>query len=371
MQLPLPLLRHLLLALTLPALAACSAIDFYWQGVNGQIDVLSRAQPIETVAATTPDPVLRERLRRVQAIRAYASRELALPDNASYTRYVELGRPFVVWNVFAAPALSLTPRQWCFPVAGCVNYRGYFSEAEAREEASRLASNGDDVYVGGVPAYSTLGYFDDPVLSSFVGYREPDLARLIFHELAHQVVYVKDDTSFNESFAVAVEEEGLKRWVAAQGARPEAKPFAATVARGAKLQTEFRSLVRTARQRLAVLYASDGSDAVKRAGKAEIFAKMRADYVAANESAEAIAAYDRWFAVGANNAGIAAIGLYVDRVAEFRALMATEKGDLPRFYAQVSQLAKLPKLERDQALAAALVTNQTTLAAQPPLTAKP
>ena len=332
------------------ALSGCSAVEFYWQGIAGQLDLYSRAKPIDAVVETATDPALKERLARAQSIRAYASRELALPDNGSYTRYADLGRPYVVWNVFAAPEFSLTPRQWCFPIAGCVNYRGYFAEADARAEAARLADTGDDVYVGGVPAYSTLGYFDDPVLSSFIGYREPELARLLFHELAHQVVYVKDDTAFNESFAVAVEEEGLRRWLEAQQHRPDAAALAEVVARSAALQSEFRAMVRRARERLTALYASDVSAADKRAGKAEVFAQMRAEHEAMKAAANGAPVFDRWFAAGANNAGIAAVALYEDRVPEFRAMLAAEGGDLPRFYARVKALAALPKAERDAAL---------------------
>ena len=345
-------LRHFLAVLLLPALAGCGTAEFYWQGFTGQLDLFTRARPITDIAETTSDPLLKERLQNVQAIRRYASRELSLPDNGTYTRYADLGRPFVVWNVFAAPELALTPRQWCFPVAGCVNYRGYFAEADARAEAARLAAAGDDVHVGGVPAYSTLGYFDDPVLSTFIAYREPDLARLVFHELAHQVVYVKDDTAFNESFAVAVEEVGLKRWLAAQQGRPDAGAFAAHVARGDRLRAEFRALVRRTRERLAALYASDAPDADKRAGKAAALAGMRAEYAALKAGWDGAPAFDRWFAGGANNAGIAAAGLYVDRLPQFRALLEAEGGDLPRFYARVKALAALSKAEREGALAA-------------------
>src|SRR4029450_5747287 len=173
------------------ALAGCSAAEFYWQGVSGQVDLMTRARPIPEVVRDIPDGTLKTKLAHVQAMRAFASRELGLPDNGSYTRYADVGRQYVVWNMFAAPQFSLAARQWCFPVAGCVAYRGYFAEADARAEAARLAAEGDDVHVGGVPAYSTLGYFDDPVLSTFARYREVELARLIFPELAHQVVYVK------------------------------------------------------------------------------------------------------------------------------------------------------------------------------------
>ena len=337
-------------------LAGCGELEFYGQGIAGQTDILARAKPIGDVIAETPDPVLRARLVRTQAIRAFASRELALPDNRSYTSYADLGRPYAVWNVFAAPELSLTPRQWCFPVAGCVAYRGYFAEGDARAEAARLAGAGDDVHLGGVPAYSTLGYFADPVLSTFVRYREVELARLIFHELAHQVVYVKDDTSFNESFATVVEEAGIARWLASEAANrdpAEASELAADAARGQRLRATFRALVAATRDRLTVLYASTASDAEKRAGKAAAFAAMRAEYERQNVASAGVTGFERWFAGGANNAGIVAAGLYADRVPQFSALLAAEDGDLVRFYARVRALAAMPVTEREAALTAA------------------
>jgi predicted aminopeptidase len=336
------------------ALGGCSAVEFYWQGIAGEADLLARAKPIAEVIETTADPALRARLARAQAIRAYASRELGLPDNRSYTDYADLGRPFVVWNVFATPELSLVPRQWCFPVAGCVAYRGYFSEGDARAEAARLAANGDDVHVGGVPAYSTLGYFSDPVLSTFIRYREAELARLVFHELAHQVVYVRDDTSFNESFATLVEEEGVARWVAAAGRSrdpAEVAALAADAARGQRLRAEFRALMTTTRERLAVLYGETAGDEEKRAGKAAVFAELRAEIARRTGASGGAAPFERWLAAGANNAGVVAASLYADRVPQFRSLLDAENGDLPRFYGRVKALAALPRAERDQALA--------------------
>ena len=277
-----------------------------------------------------------------------------MPKNASYTRYSDLGRPFVVWNVFATPELSLQPREWCFPVAGCVSYRGYFNEKEAKYESERLRASGDDVYMSGVPAYSTLGWFDDPILSTFVRFREIELARLLFHELAHQIVYVKDDTSFNESFAVAVEEEGLRRWLAAQKRVRDPVEYARLVddaARTQQLRADFRTLMRTTREHLETIYASHSPDGDKRARKAAEFAAMHAEYERMKTAWGAGPAFDRWFASGANNAGIAASGLYNDRVPTFAALLASEGGDLPRFYARVKQLAAMPKPEREAALA--------------------
>ena len=250
------------------------------------------------------DAALAARLEQVQAIRRFASRDLGLPDNGSYTRYADLGRPFVTWNVFATPGLSLEPRRWCFPIAGCVDYRGYFDEAAAKREATRLTAEGDDVYVGGVPAYSTLGWFDDPVLSTFIRWPETEVARLVFHELAHQLLYVKDDTVFNESFATTVEEVGLERWLAAQ----KNPVLTAQAARADRLRAVFRHLLRTTRAKLAQLYASGLDDAAKLRAKREAFAAMKTAYEAAKAGEPGLAGYDRWFAHSPNNASLAAVG---------------------------------------------------------------
>jgi len=343
-------------AFLVAALAGCGAADtadYYWQSASGQFDILARAKPIDVVIGESPDPTLKQRLVRVQEIRAFATHELGLPANGSYTRYADLERPFVVWNVFAAPPLALKGRQWCFPIAGCVSYRGYFGEKEARAEAARLAEQGDDVWVSGVPAYSTLGYFDDPVLSTFVRWPEAEVARMVFHELAHQVVYVKDDSQFNESFAVAVEDAGVRRWLAAQG-------NAATIAqyeRTERLRDVFRDLLRDTRAELAAIYASDASDAEKRARKAAAFAGMRAAYERAKAGEPGLAGYDRWFAgaggAGPNNASIVSVALYTGRVPAFKALLDEAGGNLPVFYRRVKLLAAQPKAERDAILAAA------------------
>jgi predicted aminopeptidase len=340
-------------AVLLAGCGAFEAADYYWQGASGQLDIMARAKPIDEVITQGDDAALSKRLARVQAIRAYASRELGLPDNRSYTRYSDLGRAFVVWNVFATPPLSLVARQWCFPVAGCVSYRGYFHESEAREEAKRLAAAGDDVYLSGVPAYSTLGYFDDPILSTFVRWPEPEVARLVFHELAHQIVYVKDDSVFNESFAAAVEEVGVERWLKAE-ANPQ---FDAQFARAQRQRAVFRDLINDTRERLASVYASGVPDEMKRADKVVAFATMKEAYDHAKAGEAGMAGYDRWFAgydnKGPNNASLASVALYTARVPGFRALLAQEGDSLPRFYARVKELAALPKADRDAVLARA------------------
>jgi len=342
-------MKRLLAAMAaLTLLAGCTTVEYYWQGIRGQVDLLSRAQPISSVVDSASDPALKSKLERVVAIRNYASRELALPDNLSYRRYADVDRRFALWNVFAAPELSLTPRQWCFPIAGCVNYRGYFSEAAARAEAAELTAAGDDVHIGGVPAYSTLGYFADPMLSTFIRYPDIEIARLIFHELAHQVVYAKDDTVFNESFAVSVEQEGLKRWLAAQNDPALTAQFAAAQ----RYREGFGTLIERTQRSLETLYASNASIAAKRAGKAATFAQMRAEYDALKREWGGYPAYDNWFAQGPNNASLAAVSLYTRKVPEFAALLAAEGGELPRFYARVKELAAMPKGEREIALAA-------------------
>ncbi|HEX5863221.1 MAG TPA: aminopeptidase [Casimicrobiaceae bacterium] len=342
------------LALALAGIAAwvvggCSTAEYYWQGISGQLDLLGRAQPMAEVLEATPDPLVKRKLERVLAIREYASRELGLPDNASYRRYTDLGRRFVLWNVFATPELSLTPRQWCFPIAGCVNYRGYFAEADARAEAARLAVNGNDTYIGGVPAYSTLGYFADPMPSTFLRYPDTEIARLIFHELAHQVAYAPDDTVFNESFAVAVEEEGVHRWLAEQHDPDLDRQYATS----RRHRDGFRTLVEHARAELVGLYTSEAKDADKRAAKAAVLENLRSEYASLKREWGGFGAYDYWFAQGPNNASLAAVGLYAQKVPQFQALLASEGGDLARLYARVKTLAGMPKAERDTALAAA------------------
>ena len=330
---------------TLAACATFETVDYYWQGAAGQIELLANSQPIPDVIGKS-DAALAARLKRIHEIREFASRELGLPNNGSYTRYTDLGRAYVTWNVFATPELSLKPRQWCFPIAGCVNYRGYFREAQAAGESKRLKAAGDDVYVGGVPAYSTLGWFDDPVLSSFVSWPETEIARLIFHELAHQLIYVKSDSAFNESYATTVEEAGLARWLASRHDSQLDK----LAARADHMRAVFRDLVRTTRTKLAEIYASDASDDDKRRAKHDIVAAMKAAYESAKQGDPALSGYDRWFAQQPNNAALAAVGLYTDRVPAFRELLHEANDDLSTFYQRVRELAARPKRQRDAAL---------------------
>ncbi len=332
-------------------LAGCTTMSFYWQAFNGQMEVTRLARPLEEVVA---DPAIsadiRRRLAYAARVRDYASSELGLPDNASYRRYADLKRPFVVWNVFAAPALSLDLRTQCFPVAGCVVYRGFFAREAAENHAAGLRKEGLDVYLGGVPAYSTLGWFADPLLNTFIGYPDLEIARLIFHELAHQVAYVRDDSTFNESFAVAVEQEGLRRWMIVNAGDADRAAYAAHAAR----RRDLMRLMQATRRDLGEAYATVQDDAAKQQAKARILQSLVDRYAAQkaqwNLGAAQMRAYDDWVLKDLNNAKLGSIATYTQRVSQFAALLTEVGGDLGRFYAAVGALAALPKDERERQL---------------------
>lgn len=336
-----------LAATLLAALAGCADLSYVAQSVGGHLAMLRQARPIDDWLAdpATPGP-LRERLRMAQRLRTFAVRELHLPDNASYTRYADLHRSAAVWNVVAAPELSLKLKTWCYPLFGCAGYRGYFDRAEADALAATLRAQGWDVLVYGVPAYSTLGWTEwlggDPLLNTFVHGSEAELARLVFHELAHQVVYVRGDTAFNESFASAVERFGLERWHASGGA---AEDEAAE-----RRRRDFRALTGRTRDALKGLYASTLADDAKRERKAALMAAMREDHAALKAGAWAGRDdYDRWFA-RANNASFGLLAAYDEGVPAFTRILQRAGGDVDRFYAEVRRIAALSADQRRIAL---------------------
>lgn len=325
----------------------CSQINYFVQAAQGQYALLAEARPIDDwLASPTTGEKLKDKLTKVKEIRKFAVEELGLPDNGSYTSYTDLKRPFVMWNVVATPALSLKPLQWCFPVAGCVNYRGYYNKEDAQAYAAELRAEHYDVEVSGVPAYSTLGWFKDPVLSSFIQYPEGEVARMVFHELAHQVVYAAGDSRFNESFAVSVEEAGVERWMAKYGDEKMRTAYAAYERR----KHDFLDLLLKHRRELEENYAGDISDADKLKRKAQIFQALKDDYQVLKASWGGYSGYDRWFAEPLSNAHLSAIATYHDFVPAFRALLAREK-TFPRFYQAAQRLAKLDEDERHQVLA--------------------
>lgn len=350
------ILRTLTLVGLAALLGSCANLGYYAQAVGGQMDLVNRAQPVREVL-DSPDTKqnLKQALSKAIALRAFASRELALPDNQSYTRYADLQRPFVLWNVFATEEFSTTAKQWCFIGVGCVTYRGFFAQADAEAFGAELRQSGHDVYLGGVPAYSTLGWFDDPLLSTFIGYPEAELAQLLFHELAHQIVYVNDDTAFNESFATAVEQEGVHRWLAQHGNAAQRAAFEKTQQRKAAYITRMID----ARKQLDTLYASSASADDKRATKARIFDALRADLAQGSRHPE------RWQVQQLNNAQLASVATYTQLVPAFRALLAQQQGDLGKFYTAVKEMSALPQAERNAVLQAALDDNRKKLAANP------
>jgi len=335
-------------ALIAASLAGCSTLGYYTQAAQGQISLLADSRPIdEVIADPATAPKLKIKLETARQIRAYAVANLALPDNKSYRNYTALQRPYVVWNVVAAPALSLKPIQWCFPVAGCVNYRGYYAKDDAMAYAKELRDAGYDVQVGGVSAYSTLGYFNDPLISTFINYPDAELARLIFHELSHQVVYVGGDSQFNESFASAVEEAGVEQWLTRFGNQAMRENYEKYTAR----RQEFLELLLACRRGLEANYKSKASDREKLAEKARLFAQLQTDYAVQKAKWGGYAGYDRFFAEPLSNAHLAAVATYSDFVPAFRALLKRE-GSFPAFYAAARRLAALDKPERHKRLMA-------------------
>jgi predicted aminopeptidase len=341
------------IAFGLPALllCGCETLHYYGQAVCGQCNILLKREPISEITADPATPAtLKERLNFILSVRQFASSELHLPVKDNYLTYVDLERPYVVWNVFAAPEFSLTPKTWCYPVVGCASYRGYFSQRNAHRFAAALHERGYDVYVAGVTAYSTLGWFDDPVLSTFIHYSRAQLAGLIFHELAHQVLYIKDDTVFNESFATAVEQEGLRRWQAATHSRQIYDNYLTAYRR----RQQFVQLILHYRRQLETLYRSEAAPSVKRDEKASIFSKLRADFERMRTGQADLSEYTDWFYQDLNNAKIGSVAAYYDLVPAFQAMLDLSDGDLNQFYQTCRQLGQKSKEQRDRILKAYL-----------------
>lgn len=340
-----PRLRLLALAAMGLALCACSSLRYYAQAVHGQGELVLRRQPVRKLLRDpSTNPKLAARLSQALAAREFASRQLDLPDNRSYTTYVALHRPYVVWNVFATPRYSVQAVRHCFPIAGCVAYRGWFSKAAAEADAARMQRQGDDVWVGGVPAYSTLGWFADPILSSMLGWDDDELAGTIFHELAHQLIYAKGDTAFNESFATFVQTEGLREWRASRGLSPDD-------GRARAMDDGFTRLVLDLRERLKALYASGADAEAMEAGKQREIAAFRRRYAAWRDAHfPGDHRYDAWVARPINNARLLPFGLYDQWTPAFAVLFRESGGQWLAFYARVRALARESKAKRDTAL---------------------
>ena len=323
-------------------LQGCGSL-YVAQAATGQLQLLTARKPIKRLLADPGTPAdLKARLESVRVAREFAVRELALPNNRSYTTYADLKREFVVWSVVATPEFSVEPKEWCFPIAGCVAYRGYFHEASADKFAARLRDAGFDTTVGGVPAYSTLGKFSDPILNTMMSYGDDELASIMFHELSHQLVYIPDDSSFNEAFAVAVEREGLARWLKFRGREQDLEKYRKRRER----QAEGMHVVGRYRAQLEALYRSPLEPIAMRAHKAEIFAALVRELRALDTRYGTQSGLAAELEGKPNNARLASLATYYDCVPGFEKMLADDDHDLPRFYAAVRELAKLPRDQR-------------------------
>jgi len=343
----LPLARRMPVAvfglLCVLALWGCESVNYYGQAINGQYRILQDRQPIADIIADPNTPeALAKRLKLILSVREFAGSELQLPVGKHYLSYVELDRPVVAWNVFAAPELSLEPKTWCYPIAGCAAYRGYFNLQDARQYSQKLKTQGYDVYVGGVTAYSTLGWFDDPVFSTFSNLSDAQTAALIFHELAHQILFVPGDTVFNESFATAVEQEGLRRW---QIIFKDAFIYDAYL-RTRQRYEAFVQLIMKYRHRLEVLYAGEFPLEEKRDAKGQILSDLSAEYQQLKNTRPDLAVYANWFNYPINNAQIISITTYNDFVPAFIKLLLQHDRNLQEFYDACQSLAQKEKSER-------------------------
>nr|WP_298137020.1 aminopeptidase [Acidiferrobacter sp.] len=336
-----------LVALAAAALSGC-ALPYYTQAVGGEIGIMRAERPIARVLAdpATP-PAVAHRLRYVLKVRRFARTHLGLALHGNYRDYADLHRPYVVWNVFAAPRLSLTLKRWCFPFAGCVAYRGYFSKTAAEHYARTLAHKGYDVFVGGVPAFATLGYLDDPVLNTFIGYSRTTIAHIIFHELAHDLIYVPNATTFDESFADTVAAVGVHRYLEVEGTPAERARYLRRRAR----HKAVIALMTACRRRLAGVYANRALDPrQKRAGRRAAYRALDAGFRALVHRWHGSHGYGAFFRARFNNARLGAYMSYENLVPAFRRLLALEDGDLPAFFAVVRWYGRLPAPFRDREL---------------------
>jgi predicted aminopeptidase len=328
-------------------LAGCSTVGYYYQSARGHLDLMHRARDIDRVLNDeSVSSNVRTRLAWVREVRQFASEQLHLPDNDSYRAYADLERDYAIWNVFAAPELSVEPHKWCFPIVGCVVYRGYFKEEDAHRYARSLREQGLETYVAGVPAYSTIGWFDDPVVSTILHYPEAPLAGLIFHELAHQVAYAKGDSVFNESFATAVEIEGVERWLRHQGRYDDIEAYRLQRQRDARVV----ELILAHRNRLDEVYSSQRDRNWKLERKEAVIADLRREYRKLIEEWDGYRGWDRWFGQELNNAHFVVVAAYHEKVPAFQALLAQHGGDLESFYDAVAALSRRPEEYRDEYL---------------------
>ncbi|MGX5804663.1 aminopeptidase [Bradyrhizobium sp. Arg314] len=335
--------------------SGCTSISYYAQSLEGHVEIMAARKNVAKLIRDPSTPeALRAKLTSASAIRHFATEKLALPDNNSYRSYVDIGRNDVTLAVFAAPQFSLAPITWCFPVFGCVPYKGYFSRQDALESAAELQRQGLDVYVSGVTAYSTLGWFSDPLLSTMLRQDDTYIASLVFHELAHQKIYVNGDSAFNEAFAVSVETTGTRKWLRATGNGAGLRSYEAD----RKRKADFLGLISKTRDELRQVYGSPRSPEQMAAAKAATIDRLRIRYRQMRDKRWAgYRGYDAWFNSPINNAKLAATAVYGEQVPAFLRLFDLCSGDYPRFYASVRRIGNLPGPSRAEALKAAAACN--------------
>lgn len=361
-----PRLRFLIRSLILIALplllSGCVELGYYLQCAAGQLEIMRLSRPLPTVIGDPQTPSeTRRKLRKVQAMRAFAVTELGLPEGKSYRHYADLDRPYALWNLVAAPEFSLEPKQWCFPIAGCVNYKGYFKVESARSLADKLRANNYDVDLYGVQAYSTLNWFADPILNTFIDSSETRLAGLLFHEMAHQLIYVEDDSSFNEAFAMSVQNAGVMRWFRQQGDSAQWQRFQ----QSQRQQNLFHNFLSSTRQQLKNLYQQDLPVASLRTAKQEIIGNALERYHRLRRSGQLDARFENWMQRGLNNARLSGIATYRKLLPGFQALLQQTEGNLELYFRRVRELAEWPIEQRHNhllELATAAPSSQQALA---------
>lgn len=336
-----------IISIALLLLSGCADLGYYWHSASGHLGVMSDRVSIKKILADeTTDPALRERLLQVQEIRAFSIEHLKLPDNDSYRSFVQLDRPYVVQNLFAAPEFSTRLHQWCYPIIGCASYRGYYDEERLEKYATGLEQQGFELHIGKVSAYSTLGWFDDPVLSSFINWPDYRLAGLIFHELTHQQIYIDDDTTFNESLASAVQQAGTELWLEHHGKTEQLERFK----RWLVYREQVIELIIRTQEKLNLMYQSDLEDDQKRVSKQEIFDSARHQHQAIAQQHGVTAGFTRWFTEDLNNAKIGSVAAYNTQVAAFLNILIAHQSNFEHFYAYIKQLSESERGQRDRCL---------------------
>lgn len=333
--------RIIVISVLCISFSACTTISYYHQSISGHFKMISkREQIVDIVNDSARDEKLIKQLNLALELRAFASSELKLPENDSYRSYVQLDQPYITWNVFAADKYSISLQQWCFMVVGCVPYRGYFAESEAINFAENLSEQGLDVYVAGAPAYSTLGWFDDPLLSSMIDRGEITTAAYIFHELAHQQFYLKGDGAFNEAFATAVEEIGVRQWLMQRPQELE------SYNEWLMQKTIFSQFVKSSREEFELLYQQEYDSEKMLVEKEILIAEMRRKFSNLSAGNKHISRYTNWMSGPLNNAQLGAISLYRELVPAFHEIYSLCDQDYEKFYVKVESISKMPEEQR-------------------------